>query len=77
MQGVAADCLKVIRRKLVPADNLKRSVAKSLLLMDAIICSKDVAADSLKAIRRKLVPADNLKQSVANSLLLMIKPVSS
>ncbi|KAI3762573.1 hypothetical protein L1987_53005 [Smallanthus sonchifolius] len=30
---VAADCLKAIRRKLVPADNLKQSVANSLLLM--------------------------------------------
>ncbi|KAI3754781.1 hypothetical protein L1987_54572 [Smallanthus sonchifolius] len=29
---VAADRLKAIRRKLVPADNLKRSVAKALLL---------------------------------------------
>ncbi|KAI3717407.1 hypothetical protein L1987_68999 [Smallanthus sonchifolius] len=76
-KDVAADSLKAIRRKLVPADNLKQSVANSLLLMDAIISSKDVAADSLKAIRRKLVLADNLKQSVVNSLLLMIKLVSS
>ncbi|KAI3810757.1 hypothetical protein L1987_20379 [Smallanthus sonchifolius] len=29
---VAADRLKAVRRKLVPADNLKRSVTKALLL---------------------------------------------
>ncbi|KAI3732801.1 hypothetical protein L1987_64010 [Smallanthus sonchifolius] len=32
-KDVAADSLKAIRRKLVPADNLKQSVANSLLLM--------------------------------------------
>ncbi|KAI3810867.1 hypothetical protein L1987_20490 [Smallanthus sonchifolius] len=61
-KDVAADSLKEIRWKPVPADNLKH---------------KDVAADSLKEIRRKTVPADNLKQSDANLLLLKIKPVRS
>ncbi|KAI3754771.1 hypothetical protein L1987_54562 [Smallanthus sonchifolius] len=39
---VAADRLKAIRRKLVPADNLKRSVAKALLLKSKSVSSEKV-----------------------------------
>ncbi|KAI3811037.1 hypothetical protein L1987_20752 [Smallanthus sonchifolius] len=46
-----------------------------MLLIEAMICSKDVAADGLKAIRRNFVPADNLRQSVANPLLQRIRPL--
>ncbi|KAI3744687.1 hypothetical protein L1987_57776 [Smallanthus sonchifolius] len=44
-KGVAADCLRAIRKKLVPADYLKRSVAKSLLLIIKHVSSKKDAAD--------------------------------
>ncbi|KAI3815778.1 hypothetical protein L1987_15460 [Smallanthus sonchifolius] len=45
LKGVAADCLKAIRRKIVHADDLKQSVAKSLLLIIKPVSSKKDAAD--------------------------------
>ncbi|KAI3725449.1 hypothetical protein L1987_65237 [Smallanthus sonchifolius] len=40
-KDVATDCLKAIRKKRVPADNLKQSVANSLLLKIRSVSSKN------------------------------------
>ncbi|KAI3828136.1 hypothetical protein L1987_02233 [Smallanthus sonchifolius] len=51
---VAADRLKAVRRKLVPTDNLKRSVAKALLLKSKSVSSeKKSAADYNLLLRTK------------------------
>ncbi|KAI3801993.1 hypothetical protein L1987_30113 [Smallanthus sonchifolius] len=41
-KNVAADCLKAICRKLFPADNLRQSMASSLLLMIKHVSNKNV-----------------------------------